>query len=154
MAANPEKDKSTGAGGATPANAAPGGVGPDAAAAAKANQATVQARVELGSDVAAPVDPAKNARNNLIARAQVRAPSLTPEFVDYHDLPDEYLEAIAAGVEPPPPVNGPNPSTHLHFTPGGWQVTPLGVSPEEVDLGKGGYGPLGPSAIARFDDES
>lgn len=138
MAENKAADKSTGAQGAAPANAAPGASGGTAEDVAQANQNVVASAQALGSDVVAPVDPK---RDNLLARAQVRAPSMTAEFVDFHDLPDEYLEAIANGTEPPPPVNGPNPSTHLHFTPGGWQVTPLGVKPEEVGLGKGGYGP-------------
>jgi hypothetical protein len=35
-------------------------------------------------------------------------------------------------VVPPPPTPGPIHSTDMHYTPGGWQQTPVGVPPEDV----------------------
>ena len=69
---------------------------------------------------------------SLLERAQVRAPNLTKEFVTAHDLDDDYLEGIAAGLIPPPPYVGPEPTVDLHRTDGGWQITPKGVKPEDV----------------------
>jgi hypothetical protein len=39
---------------------------------------------------------------------------------------------IARGEIPPPPTVGPIHNVDLHRTPGGWQVTPVGVPPEDV----------------------
>lgn len=80
-----------------------------------------------------PNDPAKVAASGSpLERARLKAPHLTAEFVAEHQLSEEYLEAVATGLEPPPPYNGPVKATELHYTPGGWQVTPLGVQPEDL----------------------
>lgn len=72
--------------------------------------------------------------NRLLAAAQKMAPSLTAEFVDAYRLSDEDLAAIARGEVPPPPTVGPVHNVDLHRTPGGWQLTPVGVAP--ADAGK------------------
>ena len=70
--------------------------------------------------------------SDLLARAQEKAPHLDQEFVDKHKLDDDYLARIARGEEPPPPYTGPGHTVDLHRTPGGWQITPVGVKPEDV----------------------
>lgn len=70
--------------------------------------------------------------NELLAAAQLLAPSLTQEFIDQYGLTDEDLAAIARGEVPPPPTVGPIHNVDLHRTPGGWQVTPAGVAPGDV----------------------
>lgn len=72
--------------------------------------------------------------DDVFNRALARAPHLTREFVAEHELTDDDLEAIATGLEPAPPYNGPIKTTELHRTPGGWQVTPLGVQPEDLPV--------------------
>jgi hypothetical protein len=69
---------------------------------------------------------------DLLTRARAKAPLLTAEFVKQYGLVDEDLEAIARGEVPPPPTIGPVHNVDLHLTPGGWQVTPVGVPPEDV----------------------
>ena len=76
---------------------------------------------------------------DLLTLAQSKAPRLTSEFVKQYGMSDDVLRAIARGEVPPPPTVGPIHNTDLHLTPGGWQVTPVGVSPEDV----------GKNAIAR-----
>src|SRR6266576_4933914 len=71
-------------------------------------------------------------KDDLLAAAQVKAKHVDRAFLKEHDLDDEYLEKLARGEEPPPPYTGPNPSVDLHRTPGGWQITPKGVKPEDV----------------------
>ena len=85
-------------------------------------------------------EPAQPAVGDRLKAAQERAPHLSPEFVARHNLTDEDLADIASGAVPPPPDNGPDYSgTDLHRTPGGWQVTHAGQSPDDV----------GASAISR-----
>lgn len=74
----------------------------------------------------------KEDRGDLFKRAQVRAPSLTEEFVSAYKLSDEVLAGIADGLVPPPPAIGPVHTTDLYLTPGGWQQTPIGVAPADV----------------------
>ena len=69
---------------------------------------------------------------DLLKAAQAKAPSLTAEFVKTFDLDDEELREIARGAVPPPPTIGPLHTADLHLTPGGWQVTPVGVKPQDV----------------------
>lgn len=68
----------------------------------------------------------------LLTAAQRRAPSLSQEYVSAFDLGDDELRAIADGTVPPPPAIGPLHTVDLHLTPGGWQITPPGVKPEDV----------------------
>jgi hypothetical protein len=47
------------------------------------------------------------APTDLLGRAQLRSgPHLTQDFVDKHQLDDEYLERVATGAEPGPPDPG------------------------------------------------
>ena len=68
-----------------------------------------------------------------------KAPSLTKEFVSKHKLDKGFLAKVARGEEPPPPTpaaeaNDPSVTDgDLHLTEGGWQITPKGVKPEEVN---------------------
>jgi hypothetical protein len=75
----------------------------------------------------------------LFAAALAKAPNLTREFVDKMGITKEMLIGIARGEISPPPVIGPDYTTDLYLTPGGWQQTPKGVKPEDV----------GKNAIAR-----
>jgi len=70
--------------------------------------------------------------DRLLAAAQAKAPSLTREFVDAMQMTDEQLAQIARGEISPPPTPGPRHTNDLYMTPGGWQVTPPGVPPEDV----------------------
>jgi hypothetical protein len=73
------------------------------------------------------------AGDELLAAAQARSGShLTRELLAEAGLDDEYLRAVAAGLLPGPPNIGPNPTVDLHYTDGGWQVTPKGVAPADV----------------------
>lgn len=76
------------------------------------------------------IDDASKA--DLLTLARVKAPSLTAEFVKQFGLSDEDLKMIARGEVSPPPTIGPIHNVDLHLTPGGWQVTPVGVPPEDV----------------------
>jgi hypothetical protein len=69
---------------------------------------------------------------DLLKAAQAKAPRLTAEFVSQYGLEREVLEGIANGSVPPPPTPGPIHSADMHYTPGGWQQTPVGVPPEDV----------------------
>lgn len=69
---------------------------------------------------------------DLLTAARAKAPLLTAEFVSQYGLVDEDLRAIARGEVPPPPTIGPIHNVDLHWTPGGWQLTPVGVPPEDV----------------------
>ena len=77
-----------------------------------------------------PVGAPQDSGSDLLKAAQLKAPNLTAEFVKKHKLDDDFLAKIARGEEPPPPT--PGLETDLHRTPGGWQVTPAGVKPEDV----------------------
>ena len=81
---------------------------------------------------AKPSEPAAPAKDELLAAAQKQAPHVDRAFLAKHGLDDEYLGKLARGEEPPPPYNGPDYTTDLHLTDGGWQITPVGVSPEDV----------------------
>lgn len=69
---------------------------------------------------------------DLLKRAQAKAPNLSSEFVKQYGLTDDDLEDIASGAVPPPPTVGPVHNVDLHRTPGGWQVTPVGVPPGDA----------------------
>lgn len=69
----------------------------------------------------------------LLAAAQLKAPSLTQEFVDAYGLNDDVLRQIADGTVSPPPAIGPAHTTDLYLTPGGWQQTKPGVEPGASD---------------------
>ena len=60
-------------------------------------------------------------------------PVLDPALAKKHNLPQEYVDAVNRGEQPHPPRLGDNHdgSTELHFTPGGWQITPKGKKPGE-----------------------
>ena len=80
-----------------------------------------------------PADPKPAEKElSLLEQAQLKAPHLDQAFVDKHKLDDDYLARVARGEESPPPYNGPLHTTDLHRTEGGWQVTPVGVKPEDV----------------------
>jgi hypothetical protein len=89
------------------------------------------------SEAAKPAATAAEAKPDL-ARVQEKAPGLTKEFVAEHKLSDEYLAKVASGEESPPPVpakaakEASATDGDLHYTEGGWQVTPAGVKPEDV----------------------
>lgn len=70
--------------------------------------------------------------SKLLAAAQEKAPNLTAEFVQKHGLTDEDLEKFARGELSPPPTVGPEHTVDLHYVNGGWQITPVGVKPEDV----------------------
>jgi hypothetical protein len=72
------------------------------------------------------------ADSELLRAAQEKAPRLTAEFAKEYGFTDEDLAAIARGEVPPPPTVGPIHSVDLYRTPGGWQITPVGVKPEDV----------------------
>jgi enoyl-CoA hydratase/carnithine racemase len=82
--------------------------------------------------------PAAESKGDKFEAAKVKAPGLTKEFVAKHNLDDEFLEKVARGEEPPPPTSAEvakdaaHTDGELHLTPGGWQVTPKGVKPEDV----------------------
>ena len=76
--------------------------------------------------------PEKTPEQDLLTAAQAKAPNLTQEFVTQYGLVTEDLEAIARGEVPPPPGLGTIHSRDLYLTPGGWQVTPVSVPPEDV----------------------
>jgi hypothetical protein len=71
--------------------------------------------------------------SELLTRAQAKAPNLTQEFVKQYGFTDSDLRDIADGVVPGPPKVGPIHNVELHRTPGGWQVTPLGVPVEDAN---------------------
>jgi hypothetical protein len=62
-----------------------------------------------------------------LKRAQILAPHLTKEFVDAYKIDDETVRGIADGQVSPPPVIGPNHTSDLYLTPGGWVQTKPGV---------------------------
>jgi hypothetical protein len=102
----------------------------DHKAAEKAGQAARDAEVAEAAKEAEPAKPEKE--RSALERAQDKAPHLDQEFVNKHELDDDYLERVARGEESPPPYNGPVYVTDLHRTDGGWQLTPKGVKPEDV----------------------
>jgi hypothetical protein len=83
-------------------------------------------------DRAAAGDLDEASKDDLLTAAQAKAPALTAEFVSQFGLVEEDLRAIARGEVPPPPTIGPVHNVDLHLTPGGWQITPVGVPPEDV----------------------
>lgn len=57
---------------------------------------------------------------------------LDPEFIAKHDLPQDYVDAVEAGLLPPPPKLGPDDgSTEQVFAGGAWQVVKKGMQPGE-----------------------
>ena len=70
--------------------------------------------------------------DDLLTLARAKAPLLTAEFVEQFGLVEEDLRAIARGEVPPPPTVGPIHNVDLHYTPGGWQITAVGVPVEDV----------------------
>jgi hypothetical protein len=83
----------------------------------------------------APPEVLTNQPSALFVAAQERAPSLTREFCDEYGLTDKDLSDIASGLVPPPPTIGPIHTVDLHRTDGGWQITPVGVSPGDISKG-------------------
>lgn len=81
---------------------------------------------------ATPGDPSTLKGSALLEAAQAKAPNLSKEFVSAFKLDDDALRAIANGTVPPPPAIGPLHTADLYLTPGGWQITPPGVKPEDV----------------------
>lgn len=77
-------------------------------------------------------DAPKKTDSKLLKAAQEKAPNLTQEFVDKYGLTDEDLAKFARGELSPPPTVGPEHTVDLHYVNGGWQVTPVGVKPEDV----------------------
>lgn len=75
---------------------------------------------------------------DLFAEALAVAPNLTREFVARYELDDDWLKRIARGELSPPPTVGPIHNVDLHYVNGGWQITPVGVKPEDVDNDKVG----------------
>jgi hypothetical protein len=97
----------------------------------KSDPTGTSTQAKTGPSATQPGDELSGA--DLLAAAQVKAPHIDRAFLSKHGLDDDYLKALASGAEPPPPYNGPDTSaTDLHLTPGGWQVTPAGVPPEDV----------------------
>lgn len=80
--------------------------------------------------------PVADAPVDLFAEAQKAAPNLTREFVAQYGLDDEWLAKIARGELSPPPTVGPEHTVDLHYINGGWQITPVGVAPEDVGKGQ------------------
>lgn len=109
----------------------PSGGAPNAATAEAAVKSAPASNGFKGTDGFDLLDK-KESKGDLFKRAQVKAPSLTAEFVSAYKLSDEVLAGIADGAVPPPPTIGPVHSTDLYFTPGGWQQTPVGVAPADV----------------------
>ncbi len=111
---------------------------PSAAEAAKAADAKAATAESKAADAKAEAAKPAESKGDKFEAAQKKAPGLTKEFVAKHKLNDEYLDAIAGGAEPPPPVAAEvakAPATtdgELHLTDGGWQITPVGVKPEDV----------------------
>ncbi len=105
----------------------------EAAKAAAAESKTADTKAE-----AAKPAEAKESKADRFEAAQAKAPGLTKEFVAKHKLDDEALDAIARGEVPPPPTSAEvakDPALtdgELHLTDGGWQITPVGVKPEDV----------------------
>src|SRR4051812_34993434 len=54
---------------------------------------------------------------DVLKRAQAKAPNLTAEFVTQYGLTDGDLEDIASGLVSPPPTVGPIHNVELHRTP-------------------------------------
>lgn len=84
------------------------------------------------ADIKPKPDQASEEKGDLLARAQEKAPNLTAEFVKKHRITDEDLEKFARGELSPPPTVGPEHTVDLHRVNGGWQITPVGVKPEDV----------------------
>lgn len=84
----------------------------------------------IRADVTPGVQP-DSGGDKLLAAAQEKAPNLTAEFVQAYKLTDQNLADIANGSVPPPPAIGPAHTSDLYLTPGGWQQTPPGISPDE-----------------------
>lgn len=94
--------------------------------------------VELDADLdRAQVDRANSgdltdaSDGDLFTAAQAKAPLLTKEFVKQFGLVREDLEMIARGEVPPPPTVGPIHNVDLHLEGGSWQLTAVGVPPED-----------------------
>jgi len=66
--------------------------------------------------------------------AEQPKPVLDPAFVKRHNLPDEYVAEVEAGLRPMPPSLGTDHdgSTELLFAGGSWQVVAKGKKPGET----------------------
>lgn len=84
----------------------------------------------IRADVTPGVQP-DSGGDKLLAAAQEKAPNLTADFVKAYGLTEQNLADIANGSVPPPPAIGPEHTSDLYLTPGGWQQTPPGISPDE-----------------------
>jgi hypothetical protein len=83
----------------------------------------------IRADVTPGVQP-DSGGDALLAAAQEKAPNLTADFVKAYKLTDQNLADIANGSVPPPPAIGPEHTSDLYLTPGGWQQTPPGITPD------------------------
>lgn len=101
-----------------------GSSAPSAADEVKVDQANRGDNTDQGSD-GKPSD-------GLMARVAKRAPHVDATFVSTYGMSNQDLEDIATGLQPAPPRVGPIHNVDLHRTPGGWQITPKGVKPEDL----------------------
>ena len=77
-------------------------------------------------------EPKDEKRSDLMNRVAALAPHVTPEFVKAYGISDETLSDIANGFAPPPPAIGPNHTSDLYLTPGGWVQEKPGRTPGET----------------------
>jgi len=77
-------------------------------------------------------EPVAEKRADIMARVSALAPHVTPEFVKAYGISDETLKDIADGFAPPPPAIGPNHTSDLYLTPGGWIQEKPGRTPGET----------------------
>jgi hypothetical protein len=84
----------------------------------------------------APETPVVEEPGDLFEEAHKAAPNLTREFVEKYGLDEDWLKKIARGELSPPPTVGPEHTVDLHYVNGGWQITPVGVAPEDVGKGQ------------------
>jgi hypothetical protein len=98
------------------------------ATAAEAKAADTKAEAAAAKAGAAKPDKGDKAERD--AALKEKAPGLTKEFIAEYKLDDEYLDRIAAGLEPPPPL--PPANAPSEATAGGWQITHKGDKPEDV----------------------
>lgn len=63
--------------------------------------------------------------------APEKAPLLDPALVERYDLPQEYVDAVNAGLQSPPPRIEADADSELLFTPAGWQLVKRDTAPGE-----------------------
>lgn len=101
-----------------------GSSAPSAADEVKIDQANRGDGTDQGSD--------GKPSQELLERVAKRAPHVDSKFVSEYGMSNQDLEDIATGLQPAPPRVGPIHNVDLHRTPGGWQITPVGVKPEDL----------------------